>query len=1305
MATLVLGSLGGALGGVLGGPVGAALGKAAGSFVGNALDQQLFGTPIEQEGPRLSSLTVQTSTEGAGLPIVYGRARLTGQMIWATNYEEVATTTSSQTGGKGGGPSVTTTTYSYYANLAIGLCEGEIKTVSRVWADGKPLDLSTVTMRVYKGTETQLTDPLIAAKDGVVPAYRGIAYVVFERLPLEDYGNRIPQLSFEVVRTVGGLEDKLRAITLIPGATEFGYDPLPVTRYEGHNTAKAENNHTGTTISDWSVALDQLQALCPNLERVALVVAWFGDTLDAASCTIAPRVELSDKRTSKAWSVAGLTRTTATPVSQNGGQAAYGSSPDDGSVMRAIADLKARGLKVTLVPFIMMDVPENNGLVDPETGSEPQPAYPWRGQITVSPAPGHSGSPDKTAAASAAIAAFSGTATAADFSVSSGKVSYQGPNEWSFRRFILHMAALAKAAGGVDAFLLCSEMRGLTTVRGNGTASYPFVDELVSLAGEARSLLGAQTLLTYGADWSEFSNHVPSDGSGDLTFHLDPLWASSDIDAIGIDLYQPLTDWRYRPGHLDEALGSHAADPRVIQAGLAGGENYDWYYASDLDRDAQLRSPITDGAYGEPWVFRSKDLVSWWSNPHHNRVGGVREAQPTAFVPESKPLWFTEFGAPATDLVSNRPSAFPSDKPGDLATRPPFSHGERDDAVQRAILETAIDAWSDLGSALNPISSVTGAPMIDPSAIHVWTWDTRPFPEFPLLGDVWSDAVNWARGHWLNGRLGAIALADVLADLCARHGLPPLDTQSVVGLIDGYVLSGPVSPRGVIGDLAELFALDIRARGYAGDVQMRASPSAMDREPGGLVVEKDVPLLALNRADDGDIARQITIGFSSLLHDFQTGVVRSTRKPGGVLETEAAVGDDVVVSHPVTLDPTVAQPLAERMLHEARTAGLQAQFALPPSMLAAEPGDIIRVTDTAGFGEASFRITRLTDGAARRVEAVRFDDALYAPPPRSLALPSRQERPVFGPPDVVVMDLPVSSSASLARHNVVAAVAAKPWPGTVHLAFAPDGSSDEAFEIVGPQAVPCILGTLANALPPGPTRVQDQASVIDVSVPSGSLESTTLAGLLAGENRAAIVGAEELEVVAFQAANLVGENRYQLTGLLRGLGGTESLASEVSAAGARFVLLNDALQRLDLSDEKLMLGGTVRAISGGSTDSDLRTDSAFAAKPRSRCPLSPVHLRAEQSGDTISFSWMRRARGVADDWVLATVPLNEETEAYEVAVLVGGTRVREVEVSSPSFSYPLADRTADGALGAFTLEVRQLGVGGMRGDPVGLDVA
>lgn len=193
MATLVLQAAGAAIGNALGGPIGAIIGRAVGAVAGSAIDQRLFGGSRHVEGPRLNTLTGLSSTEGAPVPRVYGRARIGGQMIWATRFVETSDTSrAGATGGKSSGNA--STTYRYAANFAVALCEGQIAFVRRIWADGKEFDLESLTMRVYRGTQDQQPDPLIVAKEGAdqAPAYRGLAYVVFENMPLADFGNRVP---------------------------------------------------------------------------------------------------------------------------------------------------------------------------------------------------------------------------------------------------------------------------------------------------------------------------------------------------------------------------------------------------------------------------------------------------------------------------------------------------------------------------------------------------------------------------------------------------------------------------------------------------------------------------------------------------------------------------------------------------------------------------------------------------------------------------------------------------------------------------------------------------------------------------------------------------------------------------------------------------------------------------------------------------------------------------------------------------------------------------------------------------------
>ena len=139
MAALVLSVAGGAAGAVFG-PAGAIAGRIVGALAGNMIDQALFGSTARSvTGPRLADLDVMASTEGAPIPRLYGRARLSGQVIWATRLEEVVSTSSQTTGGKGGlggaTATTTTTTYSYYANFAVGLCEGEIGSVGPSYAN------------------------------------------------------------------------------------------------------------------------------------------------------------------------------------------------------------------------------------------------------------------------------------------------------------------------------------------------------------------------------------------------------------------------------------------------------------------------------------------------------------------------------------------------------------------------------------------------------------------------------------------------------------------------------------------------------------------------------------------------------------------------------------------------------------------------------------------------------------------------------------------------------------------------------------------------------------------------------------------------------------------------------------------------------------------------------------------------------------------------------------------------------------------------------------------------------------------
>jgi hypothetical protein len=1262
MATLVLQAAGAAIGSIFG-PIGTAVGRAIGGLAGYAVDQALFGDDRTVSAGRLADLDVQASREGTAIPRVYGRVRLSGQIIWATRFEEKVSEDSE--GGKGGLTGSSVESYSYFANFAVGLCEGPIARIGRVWADGKPFNLAKVTHRVHFGGEDETVDSLIAAKQGEAPAYRGTAMIVFERLPLADFGNRIPQLSFEVMRPAGGLEAKIRAVTLIPGATEFGYDPEPVKRETAPGKKETLNRH-GEGATDWRFALDDLQATCPNIESVGLVVAWFGDDLRAGECTLKPGVTSATGTTMPDWRVAGLTRAGARLVSEHDGKPAYGGTPSDASVIRAIADLKDRGLAITFYPFVMMDVPEGNGVPDPYGGAE-QGAYPWRGMITASLAPGEPGSPDKTGAAADEIAAFAGTADADDFHVSGGAVTYSGPDEWSYRRFVLHCAALAKAAGGVDAFLIGSELRGLTTLR-SSASDYPFVAALAEIAAEVRDLLGPETKLSYAADWSEYFGHQPADGSGDVFFHLDPLWASDDVDFVGIDNYLPLSDWRDGSDHLDAADWDSGRDTAYLRANIAAGEGFDWYYASDADRAEQVRTPIADGAYGKPWVFRPKDIVGWWSNPHHDRPGGVESASPTAWVPEGKPIRFTELGCPAVDKAANQPNVFPDPK-SSAGAIPYFSSGLRDDLMQRRFLDAVLDWWNPAASGFdedaNPVSTVYGARMVDHAAIHVWTWDARPFPAFPYRTDIWSDGGNWETGHWLNGRLGAMPADALVAAIAGDYGID-VTVGDLDGMVDGYGVPQVTSARRALEPLARLLMFDGIESGDALRFVRRARRASAVYDADDLAEERERPLVSVRRAQETELPAEIALGFSDTLADYRATSVSARRLVTGSRRTDASETG-------ATLTHSVATGLADTLLQDIWAGRETFALALTGKALDLEPADIVTLDLSDGARTAI--ITRIEDAGLRRIEARSIEpDILGAVPAGPRVIPPDTE-PEISAPAILLLDLPLLSGSEPGYAPRIAAFA-DPWPGAIAVAIGTPESGYAPRQVLTRRAT---VGVLTEPLAAGAGSRWDRANSITVTLHGGSLAGVPEPGVLNGANVAAIGTAETgYEIVQFTTATLIAADTYRLEGLLRGQAGTEDRAAG-HAAGATFLLLDGAVVPLNVSEPESWLALTLRCGKAGSVyDPDTFTDAPSIVARRGLACYAPVHISGArgESGD-VAIAWIRRTRVGGDPWEPAEVPLGEASEAYRVEILDGAEVIRTIETTAPLATYAAADQTGD----------------------------
>jgi hypothetical protein len=377
----------------------------------------------------------------------------------------------------------------------------------------------------------------------------------------------------------------VNGVNLLPATGEFTYGTTDrIGQRVNEPAAVSINTYAAQAVhrADYALSIDQLQAAFPACTTVAVVCAWFGNSIAAGSCKIYPSTTyinngtLIDPATGlpwpllahsftywngsayvpDQWRVSNLNETSAglIPVSADAsGAFTYGGTPSDQSIVECIADLKARGFRVVFYPFVLMD----------------SPGKPWRGRITASP--------DVSSSAASAVATFLGSAVPANFTrdIINKTVAYSGSaTDFTYRRMILHYANLCIVAGGVDLFLIGSEFRGLETIRGAswtnaGTTDgaghaiwdYPFVAGLIALSDDVRSIFdgagftkdtsGLHNLVSYAADWSDWMGYShagsnPASPNGQWP-HLDQLWAHNNIDLVAFDNYLPLRlDDRHR---------------------------------------------------------------------------------------------------------------------------------------------------------------------------------------------------------------------------------------------------------------------------------------------------------------------------------------------------------------------------------------------------------------------------------------------------------------------------------------------------------------------------------------------------------------------------------------------------------------------------------------------------------------------------------------------------------------------------------------------------------------------------------------
>jgi len=722
----------------------------------------------------------------------------------------------------------------------------------------------------------------------------------------------------------------------------------------------------------------------------------------------------------------------------------------------------------------------------------------------------------------------------------------------------------------------------------------------------------------------------------------------------------PLSDWRDGENHADAGVAATEYGLDYLGGNIAGGEGFDWFYASDAERRAQVRTPISDGAYGEPWVWRYKDLHAFWSQPHHDRPGGVRSATPTAWMPRSKPIWLTELGCGAVDKGANQPNIFGDSKSAE-GGRPYFSSGVPDGLIQRQFLRAHHRHWSDAGR--NP------AGMVDPERLYCWTWDARPFPSFPALEEVWSDGPNHRHGHWLTGRMGALASDELAGAVAADHGFT-IQASASGPLIGGMVINGPGTARQAIEPVLEVSgqALAGRDGGIVAQVCGRGPRVELDA---AMLADQGAHILSRRRGDAAEKPARLGFGYFDRQKDYLVAHAMALRPGAGPLVNETLA---------MALDGAGARRAAEHLLGRRANAGDRIELSLPPGQSALEPGDRFAM---AGLVAGPCEITEIRDGAVRRVvaSAIAARDAIAsdADTPRgAIAAPNVTVTPVLA-----VAHLPPLPSDP-AHSRLAIAAYARPWPGAVRIADADSGA------VLVELRRPAAIGVTTAPLGGGPIALWDRGGALEIELSSGHLADVAEPSALAGNNRVAVeTDAGAWEVIGFVRSALISPRRYRLTRLLRGLEGTDAAVGPISA-GRGVIVLDGNAAMLPVEAHQIGESRSLRCYAGPADASGQVLAVSLEAHPA--LPLAPVHLQAARQDDgAIAFGWTRRSRADGDGWGMAE-PLNEhQPERWRVQIFEGGTSVRIIETGSASAQYGLGEQEADfsGPAGAFTFTVAQ----------------
>jgi hypothetical protein len=390
--------------------------------------------------------------------------------------------------------------------------------------------------------------------------------------------------------------------------------------------------------------------------------------------------------------------------------------------------------------------------------------------------------------------------------------------------------------------------------------------------------------------------------------------------------------------------------------------------------------------------------------------------------------------------------------------------------------------------------------------------------------------------------------------------------------------------------------------------------------------------------------------------------------------------------------PDSAQQKADRFFRRAWNSRERTNAATTYQKIALEPGDV--TTIELDGASRNVRVDKAIIGLNQiSCEFIR-DETSFAAVNTATTGPEMEGRDdeeiyIPGPVKGIIIDGPLATDVDNEANPIIYYLSG-PYAGGFSGAVVAEGDGIDFDEVVGAidSSQEAAWGFATDVLATANPNLWDRGNSVNITAPSRPLTSVAEADIDADPtlNLAAFGADGRWEYLNFTTATLESDGSYTLSGLKRGRRGTEANVGN-HAVHDVFVLLDSRV-----SDERGVsdIGDTLSfKVQAPLRDIDSAPTISLGYDAVCLKPYAPCRLRAVKDTDA-TISWVRRTR-LGGAWVGgSTIPLSEDSEAYEVDIYSGVTFKRTLSSSSQSVTYSAANMATDGTTAGFTAKVYQI---------------